>query len=319
MSLLPNLGQGSKGKIVPNAPQQRYAENRLLPVRMGTRGPLSYFEQSQTISRSLIASLPFDIILASLVVPASFPPHLIEFMRTASLGLLVIAAMFIFRERILDGTDKLRKLQHYLSSLGTKHSKAVIGIIIAITLAELAVRLGNIGVFAVLAGLVVAYRAYKALDRTLAEQQLKLEALERDRTLLLDNLNRQIFLFSLMPLGCARTASLLAALVVLSTTHNTLDWLPYGASALVLLVALFPEQEDFLIRCKRCSRWTSRALKTYGFCPICSREEFQIKASPKEDTLPKKPGLPTSQPASASKPVPGTSRLLERLKARAKP
>lgn len=308
-----NIRVKSTTMSVPEA--HKYTENRTLPIRFGTRGPLSYFEQAETLSRTLLASLPFDMLLASVVVPVRFPPHLLAFMTTAAAALLCLSTIFFLREQLIDGFERLRSYQHRISSSGLKHSKFAIAALILLIILETSIRLGKFGLIALMAGAFVAYRAYQSLRETFSAQRARLEQIERDRTLLLDTMNRQIFLFSVIPVGCARMASLLAALTAFATTHDLLWWAPFGAASLVLMLSHYPQQEHFLIQCKRCSRWTSRALKSYGYCPVCSREEFQVKDTgaqsvPKERsqerTLPvktsKKGAEPSGPAGSTTKP-----------------
>lgn len=288
MSLLPNpqktdwfrkkqSAKPSASKPSAPAAPSKFTENRTLPVRFGKRGALEYFEQAQLFWKVALASLPLDALLATLRLDLHLPAKTLANLQFASYGLLVAASLFLFRESVTTAIEKLHDFRRFVLNLKLYQSRLIllgIGLVIAV---ELAYRFGNFGWVAFAAAALIALRAARSVSKTFKKQHERYRALEQDKTLLLDALNAQLFVLSIFPIVTARLAALVSAIVALATSQSLGDWLPVGMTSLVLLLAVMPQEEDFIARCPRCSRWTSRALKQRGYCPVCAREQFQAE------------------------------------------
>jgi hypothetical protein len=258
------------------SPATKFTENRLLPVRSTGLKVLENFERSQFLWTLALASLPVDCLIVLSGLQIALPPQTQMNLQIAALALLVISAAFLLREPLITALDKLQSFQYSITKLSIKHSKIIFLVIAAATAFEIILRFGRFGVLALAAAAFVSFKAVRAIRANFKDQKQKFEAFERDKLLLVEKMDRQLFLISLLPIFTARLASLAAALVALPS-HDIYVWLPFGAVSLVLLFTFMPQREDFIVRCSRCSRWTSRSLQGKGQCPICAREEFQIK------------------------------------------
>ena len=90
------------------------------------------------------------------------------------------------------------------------------------------------------------------------------------------------------------------------------------AGTAIVLYALAPRHEDFVILCSRCMQWTSRALKDLGYCPRGSPTEFfapiKPKTPPNEDEKPEqKEDKGSDTPASADQRPSGHRTLSSRF------
>lgn len=229
------------------------------------------------IWKFLLISLPIDLMVVSLDLRVTFSPQLLGFLELAAILGLITSAAFLLRDSIIDSLDSLESIQQRAMRFTIKHSDIIFLVVAALTTLEIIFHAGVFGAIALIPGIIIAVRASRAIKKSLGEHTERFLALERDQVLLLNVLNKRLLTLSLVPIAAARAASFCAALGVLATTRDVSNWLPYGVAALVLLLTFLPQEEDFLIRCQKCSRWTSRALKSRGYCPVCSREEFQVK------------------------------------------
>lgn len=277
---IPKPARTNNGKKPSTAP--RFTENRKLPVRTTERSAIELYDNTKLIWKLLLVSLPIDLLVVSLELRIALSPSLLSFLELASLAGLSIAALFLLRDSMIDGLDKLEAFQHRAMKFSIAHSKAIFFVIAAVTTVEIIFHVGGFGIIAIIPASILALRASRAIKKSLGEHHERFLAFERDQVLLLNSLNKRLFTLSITPLVFARVASLCAAVAVLATSHSIGAWLPYGGAALVLLCTFFPQEEDFVIRCRKCSRWTSRALKSKGYCPVCSREEFQLKEMPEQ-------------------------------------
>ena len=230
-----------------------------------------------TVWKLLLVSLPLDLLVVSIDIRILISPSLLAFLGIAALTGLVLSAGFLSRDSIFDSFDKLQELQQRSMRLSIKHSRSIFIAVIALVSLEIILHFGSFGLVALVPGAFLAVRASRAIQKSFREQRTRFLAFERDQVLLLAAQNKRLLVISLFPLISARVASLCAAIEVLATSQYLSAWLPYGAVTLILLCTLMPKEEDFIARCGRCSRWTSRALKSKGCCPVCTREEFQVK------------------------------------------
>lgn len=280
----------------------RLIENRALPVRFTQRSIIEYFADAEQVWRVLLVSIPFDLLLLSAQAPGLVGEKLVAVLQIAAPALLCVSALFLFRTSLWNALQLLLDLQRNVARLSTRHSTlALLGVLLLIGV-ELVLKFGRYGFIALVAVGFVLIRAALALRKTFEEQRQRYQAIERDSVLALEISNRQLFLFSVIPLFAARIATLAVALASMSHEHSLALWAPYAAAAVVLLFAFCPQQEDFIITCRRCARWTSKALERKGCCPVCAREEFQVRETTgDQDSRDKERNQLRTLPTTASK------------------
>jgi hypothetical protein len=151
-----------------------------------------------------------------------------------------------------------------------------IALILLVSGFELFTNMGQFGIYVLLGALIVGIRSFYVARRSLNEQQQKRAAIQRDKTLLIDVLNQELFLTNIIPILAARISGLGFSLMAMHNNVPTSSLFEVATSTLLFFV-LSPKPDDFVAHCQRCARWTSKRLALYGYCPHCGREQFQIK------------------------------------------
>lgn len=272
-----SLARGKQVTHPPAAPKLagRFREHRELPIRSTSVSVLYHFHRALSIWQWLLLSFVIDVCLLSSVIPFPLSERSIERLHYTGLALLIIGALGLIREPVLDRLDWVRTRYDRLTAKTQKYSWIGALVAVAAALFEIVIRFGSIGVIVVLACLLVGLRSFFIAKKTLNEHMRQRQAKLNDRVLLLDDLNQQLFLTSIVPFISVRAGSLFLSLQAQAQGLSFLDGIVYCGAALLLFLALMPQREDFVCACPRCARWTSRALKHLGYCPVCTRQEFQ--------------------------------------------
>jgi len=183
-------------------------------------------------------------------------------------------------DQILDLLVYVEKFQRQIQSALQKRSLWLFVLIIAVVIFESLSRIQNIELIPIIfIGLTVLitlhswYRAYK-------EGREHQNKLKEDRAFWIENASQRIFIISLIPIACARALSFLAVLNNMLNTADGKEQFPgatlYMACSLLLLIYLYPKQEHFIIPCKRCASFMSRAFKSFGVCPRCETKAYSV-------------------------------------------
>jgi len=78
-----------------------------------------------------------------------------------------------------------------------------------------------------------------------------------------------IRLINITPILASRGISLLAVIHISINNQNPLLYLVFALSTLIFLFNFKPQREEFMIPCKSCAAWTSKAFEQSGTCPKC--------------------------------------------------
>ncbi len=140
-------------------------------------------------------------------------------------------------------------------------------------------------VFALVAFAVIVTRSVRTMRKQMQEQSQHLTLMWTDRIYWVEQVNKQIFSLAIVPIISARLLSISGMLTIRASTTMPLSLIPYLALATLLLLAAYPQREYFVIQCRRCGYWTSRALKGLRGCPKCNRAAFQLVATEDDSAL----------------------------------
>lgn len=323
-----NSGGSTSGSM--SAPSSdRFIENYTLPVRRVSRPSGFYLSRAQRWWRAATVSLPLDALVV-MFLPASFPPGpAMESLFRLQMVCLAAAALGLFRENIFELLERIWLGRTTIAEYRKRYGPYVIAAFVALSLVELYIQLGSFGWIVVVIIIAASLRSIGEIRRTLAASRERDSAFKRDRLLLLEERNLQVFLLAAAPILGARlfglTGAVLAAAEALPERRFE-GYLTAALPALVLLLSLYPHREHFIARCPRCARAGSRVLASLGGCPACAREEFQIKDEPAQPmsadlTLESSPETGDASPPAdeapadeAAPPTPVWRSLLTRLR-----
>lgn len=261
-------------------------------MRVERYNPDLLFGLARVVFFLCLASLPFDLLIAS------FELEMTEQARRRSelvSGILALAAVASIRkEPLLDlFLSALDARDRMLARLGNRTAWVFLGMVALIALVEAFARASQ-NAAGLVVGLLFAAGAIASAWKALKEKSALERSVRSDPILWLDNANIAIAAISILPLIVTRAISLIAAF-----DAGYRNVLPYWLVSVLLLLALAPQHEDFLVTCRRCAGWTSRALKNRGYCQFCARELFQpITPEPEMEAVggpaPEEPLPPTS-------------------------
>jgi hypothetical protein len=191
-----------------------------------------------------------------------------------------IAFIGLFRESLLEILELLWGKSGGLTEFRRRHGTLLILLFTALVMFETVIHFGQFGWIVVGIVALVGLRSFRELSRLLDESKSRQSAIDRDRLILLDQRNAQVFWTIILPILAVRLYGLLGAVCASQGGAAGDRWLEYGmifAVAGLGLLALLPHPEHFILRCPRCSRRGSRVLRSLGGCPACAREEFQVR------------------------------------------
>lgn len=297
-------------------------------MRQVSRPSILYFNRAERWWHIAAVSLPIDALFLLLITPGAFPPLSTDFFEQCAIVLGAVALAGLFRDTMLRVLETVWGGRGKLSEFRRRYGRTLIIGFTILAAAEAFIHFGQFGWLVLAAVGVVSMRAFHELSKLLQEARAREDLLDRDKLILLEQRNFQVFCVVITPILAARLYGFIGAIAATQQTLPETRWTAY-LTAFVLglagLLALRPEREDFVTRCPRCSRPGSRVLRSFGGCPDCTREQFQItevKPQPirAERSFESKPGAVGVTPpvkgadgsasTSASAPL---RRLLKRL------
>ena len=177
--------------------------------------------------------------------------------------LSALALLGLFRARIFDLLLDLQGLQKRLSNsrLG---SGAAIALVAGVSLFEMALKVGKLGLYPILIFFGLALLTLPAIIKNIQSGKQHTEQLEHDPLLWLNQANLRLFYLVIAPLFAARAVSLVAALRSNLDPHSLSAWIPFALASFVLLLTIRPHRSDFISSCKTCQSWTAHALRRLG-------------------------------------------------------
>jgi hypothetical protein len=285
--------RGSKFAAKAHPLKQRAAAPRVdpnsspLPRRVRYTS-VYYHKRAVLLWRICLLTLPLDLVLlpASLRIDPTFWQGSTAILTLVTLG-------FIARDKLLDLAAQIRSALDKFRKTSRRYSWIAVALFFACAMAEMALKLhahpflssGLLPVLlAVLAFAVVAFQAVRAIRKQIKENSEHVTRLVTDRIYWVEHVNFQIFVLSIIPIISARLVSITNIFALQGDRLAAWRVIPFGVLALLLLIAAHPSREHFVIQCKRCGFWTSRALKGLLFCPKCNTQAFQKIALEDEDS-----------------------------------
>lgn len=100
--------------------------------------------------------------------------------------------------------------------------------------------------------------------------------LKKDKCLWVENANKELFYFSIIPLFFARIFSIIALIHLTFFGFGWIYYLPFFISSILLLVYFKPDCTSFMANCPKCQMLTSVVIKHLGCCPGCNLEHFVV-------------------------------------------
>lgn len=265
-----------------NKPQQstkkntKLSENRILPIRAAKHAPDFYYARLLQIWNILLISLALDLLIACGLIVWPLEAKSSEKILAFSACSLGIAALGLLREQIIDRLPVLKGKLWVFTNKSHKYSWLIIVITIPVVIFEVLTKLKTINYIVLLVIFIAGLQGLRASYEIIKQHNARRAALNRDKSLLLDDFDQAYFIFNALPLFAARVASFFSSIMLGTTSEHSSILIGLLIAGWLLLFSLMPQIEHFKIYCKRCSRPTSRAIKHFGYCPECKREEFQI-------------------------------------------
>ena len=244
-------------------------------VRFVKYTSLFYFKRASIIWYVAFCTLPLDVALTFLNVQI----QTLLFIRIAWIT-TAVTILFMSREYVLEIFTLVRERQSKLNNTWRKFSWIGVIVVVAVSLIDVGLKVGFAGVVPVVAILVVVFKAFLSVRKTISESERRQDKLQKDRIYWVEQTNKNIFILSVIPMLSARLIGIFAAIGCSSSTDALIDYSLYGVLTLFCLVGLRPTREHFMIQCARCGFWTSRALKKLRYCPKCNFAAFQMVGKP---------------------------------------
>lgn len=265
-------GEGNVSRIS----DQRHTIDRSLKVVDSVSNPMAYLDRYRLFWMIAFFSLPIDFLLVWGVTFINLTKE--EF---GSIDLLmgvsiVIGLSALFKERVIDW---LVHVWVTIDSISEESKKKLapwfFGALLLYSLLDNFLDIG-IGSWAEFVAIVVVLMlvvpvVYSYLESVLAKHRQEIS----NQLVWLNMINWKIFVALTVMLFATRAISVLAVIQAKVGALDFTEYLSYSAIAAMLLLPLYPDESLFIVKCRRCGRSTSRALKGQGFCPYCSRDKFQ--------------------------------------------
>ena len=216
-------------------------------------------EQIQSTLGSLITQLdPLIVLLAALA-----------YLGTAS-------------QVTLGWSEKFQKFQDVLSN-SSFHTYAL-GLAILIPLAELAIRLSQLGLGGIAFIITFLVIASFSIRSQLKQARSPSHKDSRGRNWQTE-LNRQNLIVQLIPIIAARLLSLIGVTQSIGADSSLGLVLLFPICASAVLLALMPKAESYFITCRGCANRFERILTSGGYCREC-QGKIKLSSSPKSAQVP---------------------------------
>jgi uncharacterized membrane protein YuzA (DUF378 family) len=214
----------------------------------------------------LLASAPLDLAVMYLREPPA--PNALEGQQDLLVVLLLVAGAGLLREQFFSLVAGLRGFQKKMTS---RHVIWLLVGLAVLGLVEIASRLLTSRLSSSLLAILgfAAVAAVSAL-RNAREMKKHGEKFLKDRFAQVEQANQLHLGLVVGPLVAARAVAVVTSLYA----EDSISLIAGTLGSIALLLALYPQEADFMAPCPRCSRMTSRVVKADGCCPQCSPEKF---------------------------------------------
>ncbi len=273
-----------KCNFKPHNPNNSYmgskSSNHHLPVRIARYKSIDSLRRSIKLWNCLLFSMPLDLILYQILSSNRITQKLFSFEAVtivlAAITLTLVIFLFI---NITETYLKVKKLQGVLTQIKEKNYYWIIVLMLAavpiIDLLRHTVKVDG-AISWIVAIAVVTLSIFGITKESIAERKAEKEAID-DKVIWVERANHELFIFTIMPIICARSLSLVALIQYLINPTGAVYYLPYFIGSLILLLYFKPTWQNFIDNCPRCSMLTSIVIREIGSCPACDREQYAVK------------------------------------------
>ena len=255
--------------------------DRSLPVREARLSAFYFFGRAQVIWNALVITLPLDLLLLTLdlrYLATLWSPPLL---RDVTLILFFVGLAGLIREPALDLIASFKEYREKLAASLQKSNWIIVLFVLAIIVLQVVESFfEDLSLTPIIMALIIGWGIISSMLQVTSDHKAREEMFAADRILWLEESNKLIFFLSVIPHVAARLISLSAAFYISMGFLDASEFAVYFVASIVLLLALFPQHEHFVIPCSRCSAWTSRVFKNLSHCPECARQKFQAQAVP---------------------------------------
>lgn len=290
----PDLKESTKALVKESSLKKTKSKSNHLqpfrPVNFKSTDSLRIAEQVWTMA---ILTLPIDI-LAFYYIQTFWGTFEAVPAKITSLSILIFVSVLTASLLYIDPRVvylSLRKLHSKFEKItGTKLYWAIIVLIVALPLAELAIKFsnfkGNLGLIIFLAAAVLSFFH---TTKEFKKQFKKLKADSLDPIAIIEKANKELFAFSLIPMISARTLSMVGLVYLLESGGSILQMTGFTLCSLFALLNFKPIKKHYMVPCPSCYLLTTAVILEFGCCPACNRDRFQKKVAnePKKDDIKK--------------------------------
>jgi len=254
---------------------------------------LRSYNSALLVWRYVLGSLALDLMIFSFGISSFLFADLSQEQATTNFKIMLLLALLgilaISKDRLIDALGTFRKARFKTAGFLQRYSVPVMILIALIILTDSLFRIDAFNLVSILVSLIIAVGAAVSIYHSFKESNASSLELSKNRLLLMQQINQQIYLLHIIPMFLTRGISLLAALTFIPGDGQAHMFALGFTASLVLLLALMPQQEQFVTTCRSCTSWISRALKEFDSCPLCAYADFKEKKEEPEIEVTEKP------------------------------
>ncbi len=262
---------------IKNAPKRTVSSSQISKHgAINDFGATYYFSLAKRVWLVLVLTLPIDLLVCQRAQIENPSKNLGQDLSLITLGFLCLSLLGLIPEKLLQFIDSIRRAS---AEQGPSFRKILIpvGIIFALTIFEILLRVGHLGLIPVIIACLAIIVGLPAQIKTIKAIRARLTQFKTDPATWIRQLNLQMLYVWVVPIACARLVSLTAAvnsnLIANGNDYYTL----YGLLALILILAQKPYANFFLASCRTCATPTARSIAGLGFCPNCAPQRFGLQ------------------------------------------
>jgi len=263
----------------PPEKQTKSKGNHLQPFRPVNFKSTDSLRIAERVWTMAILTLPIDI-LALHYIQTFWGAFEAVPTKITSLSILIFilaltASLLFIDPRVV--YFSLRKLHTKFETItGTKLYWAIIVLIVALPVAELAIKFSNFkGSLGLIIFLLAAVFSVFHTTKEFKKQFKKLKADSLDPIAIIEKANKELFAFSLIPMISARTLSVVGLVYLLESGGTLLQMTGFTCCSLFALLNFKPIKKHYMAPCPSCYLLTTAVILEFGCCPACNRERFQ--------------------------------------------
>jgi len=277
-----NLGSPNKS-LLKEESKQPLPQKQLLPFRPARYRSIDSLIRASKIWNYLVMSLPADLLILLILDKYNLTNRLTFATDTILLAVISISLFFLAIYSPSTIFLKLKNFQNKFSTLQNTKIYWIIAILLAIgPIFDLFIHISRIGnsVNWIVVAAISCIGIFKIIKETKVGR-IETEALAKDQMLWVEQANRDLYSFSLIPLILARSLSFIALLHFTSEINGLnqtyYNFLPFFLGSFIILNYFKPNQSVFMANCPQCKILTSIVVKQLNCCPVCDPKYFQVE------------------------------------------